>query len=90
MGGVPRRKLEHRRHLALRLAVADEAAVAARAERERQRIEQDRLARAGLAGEDRQAGRKFEIQLIDQHHVADGKPREHGCEAPPQDGTTAW
>ena len=90
MGGVSGRKLEHRGHLALRLAVADEAAVAARAERQRQRVEQDRLARAGLSGEDRQAGREFEIQLIDQNHVADGEAREHGRAGSAQDGTTVW
>ena len=43
--GVAFRQVEHRRHLALRLAVAHEAAVAARAERQRQRIEKNRFPR---------------------------------------------
>ena len=78
MRGVALRQVEGRRHLALRLAVAHEAAVAARAERQRQRIEKNRLSRAGLAGEDRQSRREFEVQLVDQHHVANGEAREHG------------
>ncbi len=75
--GVAFRQVEDRRHLTLRLAVADKAAVAARAERERQRIEKNRFPRAGLAGEDRQSRREFEVQLIDQHHVANGEARKH-------------
>ncbi len=68
--------------------MADEPAVAARAERQRQRIEKDRFACAGFAGEDREARGKLEIELIDQHHVADGEAREHGASA--QEGTTVW
>ena len=74
---VPRRQFENRRDLALRLAVAHQAAVSARAERERQRIQKNRLPRAGLAGQDRQTRREFEVQLIDQHHVANGEARKH-------------
>ena len=50
---------------------AHQRAVAARAQRQRQRVEQDGFAGAGLAGQNRQPARKFEIQLIDQHDVAD-------------------
>ena len=78
MRGVTRRQFKGRRHLALRLAVAHEAPVPARAERQRQSIEKNRFPRAGLAGEDRQSPREFEVQLIDQHHVANGEAREHG------------
>ena len=78
MGCVARRQFENGRHLALSLAVADEAAVAARAKRKRERVEKDRFAGAGLAGDDREAGGKFEIELVDQHHIADGEAREHG------------
>ena len=56
VGGVSLRQLECRRHLALRLAVAHEAAVSARAQRQRESIEKNRFPRAGLAGEDRQPG----------------------------------
>ena len=45
MGGVSRRQLECRGHLALGLAMANEAAVAAPAQRQRQRVEQDRSCR---------------------------------------------
>ena len=54
------------------------ARAAARAKRKRERVEKDRFARAGLAGEDREAGGEFEIELVDQHHIADGEAREHG------------
>ena len=77
MGGVSRRQVECRRHLALRLAVAHQTAVAAGAKRQRQRIEKNRFPRAGLPGEDRQPRRELEIQLIDQHHVANGEARKH-------------
>ena len=56
VGGVALRQFERRRHLALRLPVAHEAAVSARPERQRQRIEKNRFPRASLAGEDRQPG----------------------------------
>ena len=77
VGGVPFRQFEGRRHLALRLAVAHQTTVAARAERQRQRVQKNRFPRAGLAGEDRQPGRELKIQLIDQHHVANGEARKH-------------
>jgi hypothetical protein len=86
MGRMSGREFEHRRHLALGLIMADKSAVAPCAKRQRQRIEQDRFARASLSGENRQPGRKLEIQLIDQNHVADGEAREHGREAPVRRG----
>ena len=89
MGRVPRRQVENRRHLSLCLAVADKAAVAARPERQRERIEKNGFAGAGFAGEDREAGREVEIELIDQHHVADGETREHWARSA-QEGMTAW
>ena len=77
MGGVSCRQFERRRHLALRLAVAHEAAVAARAKRQRQRIQKNGFSRPGLAGEDGQPRRELKIQLIDQHHIANGEARKH-------------
>ena len=76
--GVAGRQIEGGGHLALALAVAHQRAVAARAQRQRQRVEQDRFAGAGLAGEDGQAAGELELQLVDQHDVADRKPGEHG------------
>ena len=63
--------------LPLRLAVAHEPAVAARAERQRKGVEQDRFAGAGLAGEDREALAEVELEPVDQDDVADRELREH-------------
>ena len=70
--------VERRRHLPLLGAVAHQARVAAAAERERERIEQDRLAGAGLAGQHRQAGRIVDVEPFDQDDVADREAGEHG------------
>ena len=72
-------KLEGRGHLALLGALAHQRRLAARAEREREGIEQDRFAGAGLAGQHRKAGAEIDVEPIDQDDVADGKPGEHGA-----------
>jgi hypothetical protein len=77
MGGVSLRQFECRGDLPLRLAVTHEASVAARAERQRQRIQKNGFPCAGLAGEDGQPRRELKIQLIDQHHIANGEARKH-------------
>ena len=64
-------------HLALLGALAHQRRVAARAERQRKGIEQDRFAGAGLAGQRGKAGAEIDIQPIDQNDVADGKAGEH-------------
>ena len=69
---------EDGRHLALRCAVADEAGVAAPAEGERQRVEQDGLASTSLAGQDRQPWRKANLKPLDQDNVADRERLQHG------------
>ena len=69
--------VERGRHLALLGALAHQARIAAAAERQREGIEQDRLAGAGLAGEHRQPGRIVDVEPVDQHDVADGKTGEH-------------
>ena len=71
------RQLEGGGHLALLGAVAHQRDVAARAQRQREGIEQDRLAGAGLAGQHRQAAREIDIEPIDQDDVADREPGEH-------------
>ena len=53
------------------------AGIAAGAEGEAQRIQQDRLPGSGFAGQDRQAALEGEIEPVDQHHVADGKGLKH-------------
>ena len=61
----------------LRRAVAHQRSVAARAERQRQRIEQDRFAGAGFAGQHRKAGGEIDVQPFDQDDIADRQVREH-------------
>ena len=71
-------ELEDRGHLALLGAFAHQRRFAARAEREREGIEQDRFAGAGLAGQRREAGAEIDVEPVDQDDVADGEPGEHG------------
>ena len=64
-------------HLALLGAFANQSRVAARTERQRKRVEQDRLAGAGLAGQRGKACAEVDIQAIDQNDIANGKAGEH-------------
>ena len=57
--------------LACASPAAHQAGVGARAERQAERVEQDRLARAGLAGEHAKARLELELEPVDQHDVAD-------------------
>ncbi len=72
MRGMAGRQFEDRRHLTLRLPVTHKATIAARAERQSERIQKYRFPRASLAGENGQPRRELQVQLIDQHHVANG------------------
>ena len=56
---------------------AHQPALAARAQRESQRIQENRLAGAGFAGEHVQAGPQFEHHLIDEDDVLDDERRKH-------------
>ena len=76
-GRVPARQFEHRSHLPLRLALAHQRRVAARAQGEREGVEQDRFAGAGLAGQHSQTFCEIQIELVDQDDVPDGKARQH-------------
>ena len=69
--------IEHRRDLALLHAVADQAGVAAAAQRQRKRIEQDGFAGAGFAGQHRKATGKLDIEPFDQDDVTDRQTRQH-------------
>ena len=71
------RDVECRDHLALFGALADQRRVAARAERKRKGIEQDRFAGAGLAGQRGKAGSEVDIQPVDQDDVADREASQH-------------
>ena len=70
VGGMGGRQLEGHAHRRLRLAAADQAAVRPRAKRQPERVEQDRLARPGFAGEHAEAAAELQVQRLDQHHVA--------------------
>jgi hypothetical protein len=72
------RQLEYRADLALLDAVPDKRGIAARTERKRKGVEQDRLAGAGLAGQHAEAAREVDVQAVDQHNIADGEPGQHG------------
>ncbi len=72
------RQIEGRRHLPLLGALAHQRGVAAGAERQREGIEQDRLAGPGLAGQDRKAGGEIDVEPVDQDDVADREPGKHG------------
>ena len=65
-------------HLALLDAVAHQRLVAARAQGQREGVEQDRLAGAGLAGEHGKPVGKIDVEPVDQDNVADRKSGKHG------------
>ena len=79
-GGQPRLVLQPQFGLdrARVRAGADERLVRALAEEEVQRVNQDRLARSGLAGQRVEAGAQFPSQVVDQRQVADAQRQEHG------------
>ena len=58
-------------------AAADQPAFGSCAQRQPQRIEQDRFARARLTRQHTEPARKIEIERFDQHHVADGEAGQH-------------
>ena len=76
-GGMALRYVEHRGDLALLDAMTHKAGVAAAAERQRECIEQDGFARAGFAGQHREATGKFDIEPFDQDDVTDRQTRQH-------------
>ena len=71
------RQVELRLDVGLRGGRADERVVALRAEQEADRLREDRLPRAGLAGDRVQPGRELELRLADEHEVLDAQSAEH-------------
>ena len=71
-----REAVEQRGHARGLGAVADEGRVRARPGREAERVDQEALAGAGLAGEDVQARRQLEAQPVDQGEVDDRQLEE--------------
>ena len=58
-------------------ARANEARFGAHAERQAKRVEEDGFTGAGLAGQHAKARAKGKIELVDQHHIADGEAQQH-------------
>ena len=69
------RHVEHRGDLALLGAVTHEPGVAAAAKRQRESVEEDGFARAGLAGQNCEPTGKLDIEPFDQDDVTDRKTR---------------
>ena len=63
-----------------RRAFAHHVGLGALAERELQGVDQDGLAGARLAGEHGVAGRKIELERVDDHEVADGEGQQHAVQ----------
>jgi hypothetical protein len=59
------------RDIALLGTLPHQAGIAARAERERKGVQQDRFARAGFAGQHRQPGRQVDVEPVDEDDIAD-------------------
>ena len=64
-------------HHRLARALAHQADLAARAERQAKRVEQDRFAGPGLAGEYAEAIAEIEVERLDQHDVTNGERGQH-------------
>lgn len=64
-------------HRCLRGATADQAGIGARAGRQAQAVEDDRLARARLACKRSEPRPDGQVQGLDQHHVADPQSDQH-------------
>ena len=82
MGRMAGGKLDLGRDRRRRLPAAHQPGVGARAQRQPERVEQDRLARAGFAGEHAEAGFEVEVERVDQHHVADDELPQHRAGPP--------
>ena len=71
------REVEACGHLGPLAAMADEAGVGAFAQRQAEGIDQDRLARARLAGQHRHAGADLQLQRLHDDEVADVDVGQH-------------
>ena len=66
--------------------MTDRAAVSPPADEQLDRVDEQRLARAGLAREGGHAGAEHEHELVDDTQVADGELGQHGSEVRPVTG----
>jgi hypothetical protein len=62
---------EHRRQLGPLRACAELPRLEAVAEQQRERVDEDRLARAGLAGQHGESGAELHVEGVDEDEVAD-------------------
>jgi hypothetical protein len=70
-------RIETRGDGRLRGALPHEPGIGARTERQAQRIQQNRFARPGFAGQRAQPGAEFQIERLDQDDVANGQRGQH-------------
>ena len=70
-------QLELGAHLGTHGSFAHDAGVAAAAERELERVDEDRLAGAGLAAQHRQPRREIDLEGVDDDEVADRETVQH-------------
>ena len=68
------------RDVGARGAFAHDIGVAALSQGQQQRVDQDRLAGAGLAGQDREARRELEFEFVDDDEVADRERDQHASD----------
>src|SRR5438445_3340519 len=73
------RKVDFRRHARRFLSRPHQAPFRSGAEGKPERVEQNRLARAGLASEHAEAGLKLEFEPFDKDDVVDGELPQHGA-----------
>jgi len=71
------REVELRLHVCLGAGGADEPCVAFRPEQQADRLGEDRLPRAGLAGERDEPWRQLELGLADEDEILDPQPAQH-------------
>ena len=70
-------QVEHRDHLTLSGALANQFSPAPPAQHKTQSVEQDRLAGPGLTGQHIEAGLKIQLQPVNDQHIADIKTAQH-------------
>gem|GEM_PF-6297270 len=69
---------EHSRRHRLFGPATHQTGIAACAQRQTQRIQNNRLTRAGFTGQNRQPLLDLKVQSIDENHITDGKTGQHG------------
>ena len=68
-----RRQAENGGYAQFVFAATDQRGFRPAAQHQPERIEQNRLAGAGFPRQHAETGRKFKIQPVDEHYIADGQ-----------------